>query len=102
MRYRRTQLGSDIVSAERRHHNRGERAGHHRQKHAATLGRSQRAAEDDDRQHGPEGELQTDRLVYQRQSPDDNAISSAACQRDGAGPRECQRHGEQRQSGRTE
>jgi hypothetical protein len=70
------------VTAERRHHNRGEDAGHDGQQHATAPGRSQRTTEDDDRQHRAKSELQPDRLMHQRQNRDDDAVGHAPRQRD--------------------
>ena len=102
MRYRRTQLGGDVVSAERRDHYRGEDAGHDGQQHTAAPGGSQRAAKDDNRQHRAKGELQADRLVHQRQDRDDDAVGHTPRHRDRARARECQPDGEHGQCGRAE
>lgn len=62
------------MTAERRHHHRRENAGHDGQKHTSTPGGSQRTAKNDDRQHRAKRELQSDRLVHQRQNRDDDAV----------------------------
>jgi len=77
MRYRRTQLRRDVVTAERRHHDSGEGAGHDGQEHATAPRCCQRAAKDEDRQHGSQGELQPDRLMDQCQSRNDEAVGGA-------------------------
>jgi hypothetical protein len=102
MRYRRTQLRRDVVTAERRHHDSGKDAGHDGQQHATAPRCSQRAAKDDDRQHGSQGELQPDRLVDQCQSRDDQAVTGTPRQADHPGTSDRQRHGEHRQRGRAE
>jgi len=102
MRYRRTQLGGDVVTTERRHPECGEDAGGHSQQHATAPSRTQRAAKDDDRQHRSHGELHPDRLVDQSQRRDDQAIRSAPRQCERPGPRERQRNREHRKCGRTE
>jgi hypothetical protein len=90
------------VTAERRHDNRGEDARHDSQEHATTPGSPQRAAKDDDRQHGAQRELQPDGLMHECQRRDNDAVGRAPCQRGRPGARERQRHGEYRQRGRTE
>lgn len=102
MRYRRTQLGGDVVTAERRYRHSREGAGHHCHEDGTAPGRSQRCAENDDREHGAKAELQSDRLMDQRQSRDDDPIGRAARQGDGTGSRERQRDREHRQRRRTE
>jgi hypothetical protein len=57
MRYRRAQLGRNVVTTEGRHYDGGEGAGHDGQQHAAPPGRFQRAAEHDNCQHGAQRKL---------------------------------------------
>lgn len=102
MRYRRTQLGGDVVPAERRHRHSGESAGHHCDKHGTAPRRTQRCAENDDREHRTKPELQSDRLMNERQGRDDDPIGRAPRQGDGPRARERQRHGEHRQRRCTE
>jgi hypothetical protein len=102
MRYRRTQLRCDVVTAERRHHDSGKDAGHDGKEHPTAPRCSERAAKDDDRQHGSQGELQPDRLMDQRQSRNDEAVSGAPRQGEDPGTSDRQRHGEHRQRGRAE
>lgn len=97
MRYRRTQLGGNVVTAERRHRHSREGAGHYCHEYGTTPGRSQRCPENDDRKHGAKPELQSDRLMNQRQSRDDDPIGRAPRQGDGPRARERQRDGEHRQ-----
>lgn len=102
MGYRRTQFRRDAVTAERRHYDRSQGAGHDRQEHAPAPRCPQRAAKDDDRQHGSQRELQPDRLMDQCQSRNDQAVCGAAHQAAPPRSRERERHGEQRQRRRAE
>jgi hypothetical protein len=102
MRHRRTQLSGNVVTPERRDRHRRENAWHDGQQQAPAPGRFQGAAKDGDRQHRTQRELQSDRLVHQRQGGDHDAVSRTACQRNGARAGECQRHSEHRQRRRTE
>lgn len=102
MWYRRTQFRRHVVTSEGCHHNRCEDAGHDGKKHTTAARWSQRAAKDDDRQHGAQGELQPDRLMDEGQGRDDAAVGRAARQADRPRTRERQRYGEQRQRGGTE
>jgi hypothetical protein len=90
------------MTAERSHHNCCERARHDRNQDATVPRCLQGLTKHDDREHGAKSELQSDRLVNERQSRDDDAVGSAARQSDGARACERQRHREQRQRRRTE
>ena len=102
MWYRRTQLGGDVVSTERRHRYSGDGAGHDGQQHTSAFGRPQRAAKDNDRQHRAKGELQPERLVHQRQNRDNDPVGDAPRNRDRLRARDRHRHGEHRQRGGAE
>jgi hypothetical protein len=102
MRKRRTQLRRNAVPAERRHPESGEDARRYGQQYATPPRNAQRAAEDDDRQHGPEGELQPDRFVNQSQRRNSQPVGCAPRQCDGSGACEAHRHREYCQRGRTE
>jgi hypothetical protein len=90
------------VAPDRRDNYRREDAGHDGQQHAAAPRGAQRAAKDDDRQHGAEGELQPDRLVYQSQDGNDDTVGNTPRQRDRLRSHIRQRDGEHRQRGRAE
>lgn len=90
------------MAAERRDHERGEDAGHHRQQHAAPPSGPQRGPEHDDREHRAQRELQPDRLMHQRQHRDDDAVGHTPRHRGRPRARRRQRHGEHRQRGRAE